>query len=343
MVLKTRRPKIIGVTGSIAKTSTKEAVYTVLKIKWKNKIAKSEGNLNNEIGLPLAVLLYKKTPHFWQWFWLLPFLFLKSIYLSLPFVFYPDILVLEMAADKPGDIKYLTSFAPPFIGVITAIGPSHLRAFGSVNKVAEEKSEIIKDLPKDGFAVLNKKDPWTKKILKKTKAKVKFFAPTDFDIAKQVAIVVGGIFDIKRAFILKALKSIKPLWGRMNILPGINKSTILNDCYNSNPLSASYALEFLKKYNGERKIAVLGDMLELGDYSKKGHEEIGNKAGKCADMVLTYGDEARVIAERAGGKHFQSKAELVKYLKKELKPKDIVLVKASRGMKFEEIVRAICK
>lgn len=374
-VLRARKPKIIAVTGSVAKSSTKEAIYQAISDgrratsdeRRENKrliVGKSEGNLNNEIGVPLAILGFKKAPHFWQWFYILPWAKLKALYYLLIASRYPQILVLEMAADKPGDIEYLTSFVKPSIAVVTAVGPSHLQTFKTIEKVAEEKEKLVEALPKDGFAVLNQSDPQVAKMARKvasrpraypvippkvefygmanrTKAKVLFFKSTGFDIPEKAARAVGEIFGLSKAQISQALSNLKALKGRMNILRGINGSTILDDSYNSNPLSASAALEYLKAQSAKRRIAVLGDMLELGDYSKKGHQEIGEKAKECADLVLAQGAESKAIAEKSGGRYFKTKQEMIEFLEKELKEDDLVLVKASRGMKFEEIIEKL--
>ena len=145
------RPKIIAITGSVGKTTTKEAIFAVLLEKFGSNVAKSEGNLNTETGVPLAILGYKKSPkNFYEW---LPVL------ITVPFACFSrvkfDFLVLEMAADKPGDIRYLTSFVKPYIAVVTAIGPSHLEKFGTIEKIIEEKTSIFWGLPHDGWAVMN--------------------------------------------------------------------------------------------------------------------------------------------------------------------------------------------
>jgi UDP-N-acetylmuramoyl-tripeptide--D-alanyl-D-alanine ligase len=342
LVLKSKKPRIIAITGSVAKSSTKEAIWWVLKEKL--DVRKNEGNLNTEIGVPLAILGFKKSP---RWFISWPFFILwaicKATYYTLPFTHYPKWLILEMAADKPDDIAYLVSFARPNIGVITAVGPSHLQAFKTIENVAEEKMKLAKALPKDGFAILNGQDPLIVKRAKQIKAKVLFF--TSEDIPSAATTIIGKIFKLSNEEIERRLKNYTPLKGRMNILYGIRGTVILDDSYNANPLSMEYALKRLKSQSlnvkTARRIAVLGDMLELGDYAEEGHREVGKIAKENCDLLLTTGNNARYIAEEGRGQHFETKKELIDFLKSEIKNGDIILIKASRGMKFEEIVRAV--
>ena len=345
-VLFLRKPEIVAITGSVAKSSTKEAIYSILKQRFAKKVAESAGNLNNEIGLPLAVLGFKKSPTLLSWPFVLIWAFLKTIFYCLFFIPYPKILVLEMAADKPGDIEYLVKIAPPKVAVVTAVGPSHLQAFGTVEKVAQEKTKLVEVLPESGYAVLNEKDFRVFQMAKNTKASVRYFSPNNLDIPIQAATLVGQLFGLKlKEEIEEGLKNYRPLKGRINLLRGISGSLIIDDSYNANPLSMKYALKQLiaisKQRSGKRKIAVLGDMLELGDYTEEGHKEVGRMAKQNCDLILTTGQKAQLIAKEGGGLYFQTKKQLIEFLKREIREGDIILVKASRGMKFEEIVEKV--
>jgi UDP-N-acetylmuramoyl-tripeptide--D-alanyl-D-alanine ligase len=145
----------------------------------------------------------------------------------------------------------------------------------------------------------------------------------------------------------RGLQNLQPLHGRLNIIKGISGTIIIDDTYNANPTSVVFALEELdrlsKKYAAKRKIAVLGDMLELGNYAVKGHQEVGKMAKKMVDLVLCVGELGKIIADQSGGKHFENKEKLGDYLVKEIKKDDIILLKASRKMKFETIALAIKK
>jgi UDP-N-acetylmuramoyl-tripeptide--D-alanyl-D-alanine ligase len=338
-VLEKRKPVIIAVTGSVAKTSTKEAIWRVLKERF--DVQKSEGNLNTEIGLPLAILGFKSAPVWFLWPFVLVFALGKAFWYQLSFVHYPKMLVLEMAADKPNDIAYLVSFIRPKIGVVTAVGPAHLQAFHTLERIAQEKGRLVEALPDDGYAILNQADPLVAKMAQKTKAQVLYFIPQDGDIALAVAKKMAQLFGIRH---LPPLPSLK---GRLNLLAGLNNSLVIDDTYNANPLSVAYALKQLKKlaqqHLAKRRIAVLGDMLELGRGAAQWHRQIGRLARSYADLLLTTGQLAQEMAEAGGGHFFPDKKVLIDYLKKEIRPGDLVLVKASRKMKFEEIVQAIIK
>lgn len=331
--LKRTKPEIVAITGSVGKTSTKEAIFEVLKAHFNENVRKAYGNLNNEAGVPAAILDFKAAPSYEAnnplgWIPIILLAPFKSFFLR-PV----KILVLELAADKPGDIKYLTSFARPKIAVITAIGPAHLSAFGSIDKIIEEKTDLLRALPYDGWAILNLDDENTKKIsyggrwqkityaitndadIKAGAIKTKienYQAETKFKIiwdkkeidvnqktlggkanvlASLAAVAVGNIYKLKKAEIIEGLSKIKSEKHRLNVFCGKNKTIIIDDSYNANPLSMAASLELLSKIPVRRpskKIAVLGDMLEISD-GKKAHQLIGNYARKVADMVIAVG------------------------------------------------------
>jgi UDP-N-acetylmuramoyl-tripeptide--D-alanyl-D-alanine ligase len=337
-ILRKFKPEIIAITGSAGKTSTKEAIFFVLRKKFGQEVDKSEGNLNTRLGLPLAILGFKKNPSFLTW----PIVLFYSFFKALLIKKYPKILVLEYAIDYPGEFKILSSFTHPKITVVTSIGPAHLQFFKNINGVFKEKSELVKVLNKDGWAILNETDQRVKKMAGLTRAKIVYFkAENPIDLAKEAAKKVAKIYGIKEEESEEILQDFKLPQGRLEIKKGIKESFIIDDCYNANPLSVSLALDFLKNFKGERKIAVLGDMLELGDYTEKGHKEVGQKAKKISDLILTTGEKAKIIAEESNGLYFKTKKELIDFLRKEIKKGDIILIKASRAMKFEEIVDEI--
>jgi len=344
LVLYVKRPEIIAITGSSAKSSTKEAIFSLLYEKFGHAVGKSEGNLNTEIGVPLTILRFKKAIPPYFLLMVLIWAFFKAIFIIL-FVKYPKILVLEMAADKPDDIEYLISYVKPKVAVITAIGPAHLHTFKSIFNVAKEKTKLVEVLPKDGYAVLNQNDGLVKKMSLKTRAKIKFFIPKNNDIASEAAKMIGEIYQLSDQQIRRGLKKVTPLIGRMNLAAGKNGSLILFDAYNANPVSMSFALHRLSdlasRNNKKRKIAILGDMLELGKYAKIGHKEVAKVAKKEADLLLCVGDYGKIIAREGGGHFFETKKELIDFLINKINKNDIILIKASRKMKFEEIARAL--
>lgn len=368
------KPQIIAITGSVGKTSAKEAIFEVLKTKFGNNVRKSEGNLNTETGVPLAILGYKQSPtQFYEW---LPILFSYPVRAlaakKTPY------LVLEMAADKPGDIKYLTGFVRPKVAVLTAIGPAHLAAFGSIDKIIEEKSNLLRALSADGWAVLNLDDErvrkisyggrWQKityginqsadlmaqdistqiidfkpktKFTLKGKIRAKVVSPTLGDSANICAMLaaaaVGVIYQASAEDIAAGLANLQSEKHRMNVLEGKNGSVIIDDCYNANPLSVKAALNVLKNLSG-RKIAVLGEMREIGKITDESHRLLGAYAREVADVTVSVG----ALAKKYGFKtHFANKQKAIDYLLKEIRQGDIILIKASRAIGLEEIVKKL--
>jgi len=367
------KPEIIAITGSVGKTSAKDAIFEVLKVKFKDRIRKSEGNLNNETGVPLAILGFNKAPSFGASFlgWL-PIVFLAPFRSLLSKKV--EILVLELAADKPGDIEYLTSFVKPKVAVLTAIGPAHLEAFGTMEKIAEEKTALLKSLTSDGCAILNLDNDEVRKIsddvtYKKVsytiknnadlkamniKTEIDNFKPkTSFIVgdlnltmpnlgnyanilAALAGIACGRIYKLSDKEIIEGLSNYRSGKHRMNVLRGKNGAIIIDDCYNANPLAMEAALNVLREIpcNG-KKIAVLGDMLEIGKISEEAHKLIGEYAKNIADEVIAVGKLAKGYQ---GSAYFENSDEASDYLLKKIKPNDIILIKASRGAELEKIV-----
>ncbi len=335
IVLKRFKPQILAVTGSIAKSSTKEAIFAVLKVKLKNDIGKSYGNLNTKLGLPLAILGFRNNPTFWQW----PFVLLRGFFRALTIKKYPKLLILEIAADLPGDFDKILSFIRPKIGIVTRIGPSHLEFFKNVKGVFKEKRKLIEALPKDGVAVLNQDDSLVYQMRNRTKAKIIFYKGDNFNIAHRAAEAVGKIFHIDQKLIQETLQKIKPLPGRMNLLSGIRNSKIIDDSYNSNPLSCRLALDFLAVFEGKRKVAILGDMLELGDFAPKAHQEIVRKANKIADSLILVGENFEKC--KKGNLWYPDSGTAAKKVASQIKENDVILIKGSRGIKMEKIVERL--
>jgi UDP-N-acetylmuramoyl-tripeptide--D-alanyl-D-alanine ligase len=383
------QPFIVGVTGSVGKTSTKSAIATVLKSSFTVRMA--GGNLNNELGVPLAILGdYQNSGGAFFWLGVI----LKSLLQLLFKVRYPKILVLEYAADRPGDIGYLLNIVKPNIAVVTAIGeiPVHVEFYESPSAVAEEKAKLVQGLAADGVAILNFDDPLVEAMKKYCRGKVltygfneganlrvssflnrsefgkplgiafklvtdDSFVPVRIDglfgkaqvYAAAAAAAVGLVKNINLVKISEALQGFKGEPGRCRLIEGIKNSYILDDTYNSSPLAAEAALEILKDLSAPRKVAVLGDMAELGQYSTYAHEEVGRKVYGAAEVLVTVGAKARFIAEGARKAGFPKKniysfkdtAEAAAQLPKLLESRDLLLVKGSQSMRMEKIVLGI--
>jgi UDP-N-acetylmuramoyl-tripeptide--D-alanyl-D-alanine ligase len=312
---------------------------------------------------------------------------LQRVFFKTPKI-YPK-MVLEMGADKPGDIKKLVKIAKPHIGVITNVNPVHLDKgqFKDLEDIRREKGSLIKTMPEDGLAVLNFDDPLVRTM--KTKAKkISYGTSEDLNIwagdiqtsGKQLkfnvhykdetipfAVPVLGRFQIyvllpaitvalKLGLTLKecaeTLKDFKLPRGRMNPIAGAEGSQIIDSSYNASPNGMKKALDVLRELKSHRKIAVLGTMNELGSLTKDAHLELGQEAAEVADLLITVGPEAVTIKQGAlaAGLHedqiytFFDPQEAGHFLKKKLKPKDLILVKGSQNrVRLEKLIKIIMK
>jgi UDP-N-acetylmuramoyl-tripeptide--D-alanyl-D-alanine ligase len=348
--------RVIGITGSVGKSTTKEMVAEVLSQRYRT--LKSLGNLNNEIGLPLSILK------------------LSSGYQR---------AVLEMGFYVPGEIAFLCDIALPQVGVVTNIGTVHAERAGSQEAIAQGKSELIESLPEDGVAILNFDDPWVRKMEEKMRGQVFFYglsAESDLwadNVEGQglegirfrlhykretlhVRVPLIGRHSVHTALRAAAVGLVEGLtW--QEIFDGLNQghtqlrlvavrsktgALILDDTYNASPESMLAALNLLDELDG-RKIAVLGDMLELGQYERQGHEMVGLRAAQVADTLLTLGNRAHIIAKaarRSGMRktsvlEFDELDSIVEWLNENLSKNDSVLIKGSHGLRMDRIVNIL--
>ncbi len=378
------RPFVVGITGSVGKTSTKLAVLPVLG---EFHARAPGGNLNNEFGLPLAILGdYKLTGGIFFWAGAI----LKGFMELFTRSHYPGTLILEYGADRPGDLDYLLDIARPDIAVVTAIGsmPVHIEFYNGPEEVAKEKSKLVSAVREDGWVVLNFDDPIVLSMRDLTKAKIKTFGfgeGADVRIAafenrsefgkpigvsfklesggSFVPVKIEGVFGKSQAYAAAAAAAVglskgmnlvkisemlalyRGEKGRTRLIDGIRGSYIIDDTYNASPASVLSALEILRTVAAPRKVAVLGDMAELGKYTIETHEGVGRIAAETVDLLITVGERAKFIAEAARGGlrkanifSFGSSIEAAPEVQKLLKPKDVVLVKGSQSMRMERIV-----
>lgn len=396
-ILRRYKPKIIGITGSVGKTGTKEAVALLLSKKF--KIRKTIGNYNNEIGVPLTIIGEKSAgKNIFGWIKIL----LKGLSLAIFKNDYPEVLILEMGIDRPGDMDYLVDLAKPDIAIISAISeiPVHLEFFKNVQDLVKEKSKIIKCLTKNDFAILNYNDRYVKKLKSQTKAQVLTFSfnekadfwadnltldskklfynnglsgigfklhsgereipfrlPYVFSFSQVYAVLaacaVGTIFKMNLVEIAQRLQDVKPLRGRMTLISGIKHTYIIDDSYNASPVSTLAALKVLGSlWPQGKKIAILGDMLELGAMTEHGHRVVGREAAKVCQYLVTVGFAAKFIADEARrsgmpkDKIFEfeeGKAiEAAKFVQNKILQKgDLVLIKGSQRMRMERAVKEL--
>lgn len=362
-ILRKYNPKVVAITGSVGKTSTKEAVYHVLKHKFKAR--KTQSNYNTEIGVPLTIIGSDSPGRsLIKWFGV----FGKALKLIFKQQRYPEILILEMGADRPGDLKYLTSFIKPDVSIITNIGISHLEFFKTEKAIFNEKAQLVNVLQRGGVAILNYDDQKVRSLEGKTKARVLTYglsseadlSAEEFGLLKNLpkplvhtflaAIATASIFDIPTSKSEQILKNFKGTKGRLQTIKGVNGSTIIDDTYNSAPDSATSALGYLVNFEGKRKIAVMGRMAELGEETESGHRRVGKKAADVGLSLLFVKDnEAKLIGEEAVAcgmnpekvVEFSNSSEAVSKIRKEIGEDDVVLIKASQSDYFEDIVKGV--
>lgn len=373
---------IIAVTGSVGKTSTKDIIASVMSEKY--KVLKTEGNMNNHIGLPLTILKLKDH----------------------------EAMVVEMGMDHLGEISVLTNIAHPTMSVITNIGSSHIGTLGSRENILKAKLEILEGTKDNSPITINNDNDLLSNWVKTNNTKHKIITYgiynksnvmakdiksfenksiftleinnvgaaisrpnvransirqfTETYIYPEIEIPVGGNHFVYNALaaicvglennieiekIIEGIKKVELTKGRMEIIESQSGATIINDTYNANYESMKAGLEYLCSVNAKRRVAILGDMLNLGEYEEELHERIGEKVIKGkVDVLITVGKAAGNIVKRVlelGGitdmiiYECKTNQEAIEFAKHELKEGDIVLVKASNAMHFDEIVNAI--
>lgn len=351
-------PTIIGITGSVGKTSSKELIAAVLRQRYAT--IWNEGNLNNEIGLPLTLLRIEAKHEY---------------------------AVLEMGFYMEGEITQLCGLAPPHIGVITNLGPVHLERAGSMEAIFRGKSELVRALPPDGYAVLNWDDPWVRRMVDLSPAPIFRYGLTPESDLWADEITSAGLEGIRFRFnhrtasgkidqlyvhlpllgqhsvhtalcaaatgllskmsweeIIRGLKDVEAQL-RIEVTPGINGCTLIDDTYNASPPSTIAALNLLDEMTG-RHIAVLGDMLELGSQEQEGHRMAGRRTADVADILIAVGERSRWIADEAIAAglpaeqvhHTTAIDKATSILKSTIQPGDYVLLKGSRAIGMETLV-----
>jgi UDP-N-acetylmuramoyl-tripeptide--D-alanyl-D-alanine ligase len=351
---------VVALTGSNGKTTSKEMIFSCLETTF--PVLKTEGNFNNLIGLPLTLLRLTEKER---------------------------VVVLEMGMNVPGEIRRLMEIAEPDAGLITNIERVHLEGLGSIERVKEEKGELFRKMKKDGVILVNQDDPRVVDLASEFPGqKITFGVERSADVkAKEVrlrgtegtsfilmmegeeteitlpllgkhfvpnalsAIGVASLFGIEMEKAKEALEHFRPAPMRMEIIHLSRGATLINDAYNANPRSMEVALETLAEVKGRgRAIAVLGDMMELGDFTEEAHQSLGRKAGDLSiDLLFVLGEQAPIVVEFAlrhgfeptRAKVVEGHSEAVALLKERMQEGDWILVKGSRRMAMERIVESL--
>jgi UDP-N-acetylmuramoyl-tripeptide--D-alanyl-D-alanine ligase len=343
---------VIAITGSNGKTTTKDMTAAVLSSRLST--LKTQANFNNEIGLP-QTLLRLEPSH--------------------------QAAVVEMGMRGKGEIQELAAIALPTIGVVTTVGETHIELLGTVENIAAAKAELVEAIPGNGTVILNGDNPLVRAMAKKTRAKIVFYGMADAEVtAKAItqtetgmsfdccwpeqsfrvnlatfgrhniynalaAIAVGRELGLTPAEICQGIASFVPDSMRLQVQT-LGQYRVINDAYNASPLSMAASIDALQDIAAGRKVAVLGDMLELGDFAVEAHRKIGEKlAAQRIDLVITVGNLSKNIAQAAikAGLHAEAcdnHEAARQMLKTFLRPGDTVLLKGSRGMKMEQLLDA---
>ncbi len=392
-VLRKFKPKIIAITGSVGKTSTKDAIYSVLAKHF--FVRKSDKTFNTDVGIPLAIL---GQPNAWK----NPLRWAENLFEGLILIFfttkYPEWLVLEVGLDRPGDIKKIIAWLPVDIAVITRLPdvPVHVEFFESREEVIEEKAHLLSALKEGGVFIANADDEEVMKLRSRVKggivtygyegeANVKACMPSilyekgeegwpvgitatiDCKGAKipvnvmgtigahaflpvLAGFAVGSYLGLSPQVMAEAAAGHTPPSSRMRLIPGIKETLIIDDSYNASPVATLAALDSLSLVmTAKRKIAVLGDMMELGRYSVESHKKVGVRAAQVTDLLVTVGFRAQGIAEAALDAgfpdsqilQFEDSRKAGKELEALLQPGDCILIKGSQSMRMERAVEEL--
>jgi UDP-N-acetylmuramoyl-tripeptide--D-alanyl-D-alanine ligase len=350
---------LIAITGSNGKTTVKEMIALILreqveaKQDHEERVLATEGNLNNEIGVPLMLLRLRQCHTY---------------------------AVIEMGMNHAGEIDYLTRLARPNVAVITNVGVAHIEGLGSVEAIARAKGEIFEGLDQTGIAIINADDPyaplWRQQVTNKQVVEFSLTGKAQVSASEQsgaasnqiklnlpdgrvqvtlqvpgkhnvlnalAAVAVAVALGIKKQVIASGLEKFKGVNGRMQKKQVLHQAIVIDDSYNANPTSVQAAIAVLAETTG-KKIMVLGDMGELGEQAADFHQQVGRQARLAGlDQIFTLG-QLSVLASDAfgeGGRHFKCMEELIKETKQQLAPDTTVLVKGSRFMQMEQLVKQL--
>ncbi|MHB1354797.1 MAG: alanine racemase [Anaerolineae bacterium] len=356
-ILAAQKVEVIGITGSLGKTSTKEAIAAVLARR--GPVFKSYANYNGRLGLAITMGKLEPAQH---------------------------LAVLEMACDGVDEIRDLAAITRPHLGVVSGVSHSHLQYFGTLERIALEKGRLVEALPASGIAILNGDDNLVRAMRERTCARVYTYGlkPNNDYYGSDVAVdaagtslsvhsddgtfrlhipligahhaytilaaaAVGRVYGLEWEQICAGLGDVIPLAGRTRLLAGYNGSIILDDSYNANPTSTLAALKTLSTLPAQRRLVLLGDMAELGDYAKEAHRQVGKAISNDADFLVTKGEYSRLAAQEAlaNGLHpdrvhitFTSQ-DAVRIFQSQLRPGDLLLIKGSAQARLEFVTREL--
>ncbi len=383
-VIRRYKPTVVMVTGSVGKTSTKDAVAAVLMSRY--LVRKSEKSFNSQFGVPFTILGVANPWHD-PFAWLA--VFKRALALLLLPNHYPNLLVLEVGSGKPGDLAHILRIVTPDMVVVTCLPqvPVHVEAYASPEAVREEEFSPAHALPPGAPLIVGSDDPYARTAARRTQAHVSTFGTREADVSivsygfcehegriegmqallahggeqrevcvtgavgytqvlpAAAAVTAGLALGVPFSEAGEAVKGYEPPPGRGRLFAGVNGSTVIDDSYNASPAAVEEALVTLRSFpNAKRRIAVLGDMLELGRYSVQEHERIATIADETVDLVVGVGVRARAFVlapKRAEALHFDTSYLAAEALPHLVREGDVILVKGSQSIRMERIVEAL--
>ena len=344
LVLWSRRPTIVAITGTVGKTTTTNMIAGVLTHpgieKFVGQVTSTSDNMNNDIGLPLTVLLYDHWLSGYPWKKLPAICLMPFRALSLAtFAKYPRVLVLECAAGPKGNVERSVRLARPTIGVVTTIGPAHLDRFQNEAGVVRAKIPLVCAVHSSGLVVLGEDHAHVSELERAARARVVRLGGRGEELARKIARVVADRLGVPSDLVTSALQQYEPAKRRLNQLHRAGM-TVIDDSYNANPLSMKLGLDVLSQVAGleRRRVAVLGYMAELGADAANYHREIGAYARSKSDVMIGVGNLAR---EYQPDHWFGTSDECASEIWRLVVPGDCILVKGSASVKMDRIVERL--
>jgi UDP-N-acetylmuramoyl-tripeptide--D-alanyl-D-alanine ligase len=343
VVLRAHRPFIIGVTGSVGKTTAKEVIAAALSHPKARavlgRVHKSPGNLNDDLGMPLAILQFsdwaKTQPQLIGWMCRAPFRALRLAILGPR----ADVLVLEYALSPDSEFAAIVALARPNVAVVTAIGPAHLETFGTIEGVAREKARLVRGVPSNGLVVLGSENPFRAEMARESAARVVTVDGVGRDLADNIARVVASFLGVPPEVTEEAIAQVRPVTRRLKVFD-FGSIVLIDDTINANPMSMRLALTTLAERGAtkRRRVALLGFMAELGPDALAYHREIGIFARDKADLVVGVGTLAREYAPQVW---FADADACAREIPQMLHAGDLVLVKGSASAHMDVVAGAI--
>ncbi len=383
-ILWRHKPFVIGITGSVGKTTTKDMIVHILKDH--KKIYYTKKNYNNEIGVPLTILGIEKNITSIS---SLVTILLKWIKLMI-LPQYPDVIIIEMGVDRPNDMDFLTSIVAPDIAILTSVAYAHSEFFDDIDAITNEKQKIVLNMKNDGIAIINYDDVHVRSVINKTKNQIVSygthknadFIAADIEIcfhqcyatglsfklnykgktipvrlnhviaqhfvyAALAGLVVADTIGINIIDVIGEIANFQSSPGRMRLFDGYKATVVIDDTYNASPQSMKAAITTLHNAPGDRKIAVLGDMRELGDVSQEQHQKIAEQLQKIkVDAVFLVGQEMRIVYDELQEcdikvEYYPNSDDVKKDVIDFVQSGDVILVKGSRGIYMEKIIATL--